>query len=122
MNVKKMFEALLRNQGWSRRSTALTTVSPLLAVVFVGGTLFIRYAASGPLWLTVIFTVAICLVILVFLSAFVYCLLKEPDLLRSERYGLEKMAIERGVLGDDIQGRIEDTSGIKSLQKLDEEE
>lgn len=44
------------------------------------------------------------------LSAFVYCLLKDPDLLRSERYRLQKMALEAHLLGDETSGLFEVTA------------
>jgi hypothetical protein len=37
----------------------------------------------------------------------VFCLLKDPDALRSERYVLHKMAIEHGIYGDSRIGLIE---------------
>lgn len=41
--------------------------------------------------------------------AYVYCLLYDRDALRSERYSLQKMAIEHGMIGDSKTGPFSET-------------
>lgn len=47
------------------------------------------------------------LVALTEIGGFIYCLLKDPDLLRSERIRMHKMAIEARMLGDETTGLME---------------
>ena len=60
-----------------------------------------------------------------YLGAYVYCLVTDRDALRSETYTIQKMAIEKGFVGDsltgvlsldtDVRGRmIESTSDVAS--------
>ena len=45
-----------------------------------------------------------CLILTVYLFAYVYLMLKDRDALRSERFTLSKMAIERSITGDSLRG------------------
>lgn len=44
---------------------------------------------------------------LIYLASYIIYALKNPDALRSEKYTLSKMAIEKNLIGDDISGLIE---------------
>lgn len=44
------------------------------------------------------------LVALTEIGAFIYCLLRDPDLLRSERIRMQKMAMEARLIGDEQSG------------------
>ena len=44
------------------------------------------------------------LTLLLFGFGYVFFMFKDSDALRSERYSLSKMAIEKGLIGDDIKG------------------
>lgn len=65
-------------------------------------------------------TVALVFVVTMMLYGFsyLYCLLKDRDALRSERYSLQKMAIEHSLLGDSgtgiIEGELASTSSLTS--------
>jgi hypothetical protein len=48
--------------------------------------------------------ISIAMVLMVFLVAYGYLLLKNPDALRSENFTLSKLAIEKGLVGDNISG------------------
>ncbi len=43
------------------------------------------------------------LIVLAFLFAYFYCLFKDPNLLRSEKFVLEKTAIEKALMSDSIK-------------------
>ena len=44
--------------------------------------------------------------ILFYLGAYVYFASRDPDALRSERYSIQKLAIERGFIGDSTAGNV----------------
>ena len=50
------------------------------------------------LWVLIVIAIVPCLLLLMFIGSYIYCLLKNPDLLRSEEYNIKKQVIE--VLGD----------------------
>ncbi len=68
------------------------------------------FSFSTPLWFSIFLTICLGLVMGLYLFAYSFCLLKNPDGLRSERYSLEKMAIEHSVVGDDLSGIIDHSS------------
>lgn len=50
------------------------------------------------------FAVMLILVLLLFLSSYVYFMRTNPDALRSEQFSLSKLAIEKGLIGDTLSG------------------
>jgi threonine/homoserine/homoserine lactone efflux protein len=68
------------------RSTPLNPLTWILAVVFAA--LVISVAVRAPLWSQVFLTVVAGSLVVVFLAAYVYLLVKDPDALRSERFRL----------------------------------
>lgn len=52
------------------------------------------------------FSVLDCLAVLVYVAAFIFFALKDPEQLRTEKYSIQKMAIEKGFVGDDVTGYI----------------
>jgi hypothetical protein len=61
---------------------------------------------KGPDWLIRLLAGFVVLVIFVYLYSYLHCL-RDPrkiDALRSEHYGIQKMAVERQLLGDDTTG------------------
>jgi len=53
---------------------------------------------TGEQWIIVTVIVLLVFIVLLYLGAYLYCLILNPDALRSERYSLQKMAIIVGVL------------------------
>ena len=91
-----------RAQGQGSRSTVLRPLGWLLALC---ATSAITSAASkGPAWLTVLFGIGTGLSLLMYLAAYGYCLLKAPETLRTERYSIQKLAIEKSFRGDSATG------------------
>ncbi|MGC2423442.1 MAG: hypothetical protein WA666_03695 [Nitrospirota bacterium] len=64
--------------------------------------------AGAPHWILIAILISFGLVLLTYLSAYIYLLFNDRDALRSEVYTLSKMAIERGLMGDNITGLIEE--------------
>jgi hypothetical protein len=53
---------------------------------------------------------AVGVVLVVFLAAYVFLLIKNPDALRSEEFSLSKMALEKGLIGDTTSGFVDPRS------------
>ena len=66
----------------------------LIALVLFGGAAyFIKI-----LWVLIVIACFPVLLLLIFVGSYLYCLCKNPDLLRSEEYNIKKQVVE--VLGD----------------------
>src|SRR5688572_24932875 len=84
------------------RSTALHALQWALGMLLASVTACLWVGA--PIWLLVTVLGGAGLVLLVFLGAYVFLLLRNPDALRSENFSLSKMAIEKGLVGDSTYG------------------
>src|ERR1700732_1748070 len=71
------------------------TLSALIASILAG---------HSPSWLTILLAVFASLILLAYLGAYGFLMVKDRDALRSESFTLSKMAIERSVTGDNLQG------------------
>ena len=58
-------------------------------------------------WITVTFILMCIVTFILYIGAYVYCLLYDREALRSETYLIQKLAIERKYLGDNVTGTIE---------------
>jgi hypothetical protein len=63
--------------------------------------------AAAPNWLLILMAGLFFAIIVLYVLAFVFCLLKDRDALRSEKYSLNKMAIEHRLIGDNVAGSFE---------------
>lgn len=74
---------------------------------------------SAPAWLLIVVATLLVIATIGYFAAYAYCLLSNPDLLRSETYGLRKMAIERGVLGDSDSGLQESRALLQTSSSME---
>ncbi len=85
-----------------------TVLQPLLWLtgILASGLLVAGYYGL-PYWVLVIFAVPLGLSFLFALFFYALFAFKNPDLLRSERYSLSKMALEKTLIGDSSAGLTE---------------
>jgi hypothetical protein len=80
----------------------------LRALIWPTGLLLTATVSSGiyraPTWLPILLGVLTAGYVIMYGFGFLWCLLRNPDLLRSESYNAHKMAIEHGLLGDHTTG------------------
>jgi hypothetical protein len=74
-----------------------------LAVICVSG-LFGCLEFKAPSWITTLFAGMTALVVLLYLGSYLYCLVHDREALRSETYSIQKLAIEKGFVGDSVTG------------------
>src|SRR5260370_42372657 len=60
-----------------------------------------------PLLLGIVFAIFTGITLALYLFTHIYCLFKDPELLRSEKHSIQKLAIEKGFVGDSLQGVFE---------------
>ena len=84
------------------RSTVLNPIAWAFATVLSAmiGTSIVH----APPWTTVTLAIFAGVILIVFIVAYLYFMVKDPDALRSEKFTLSKMAIERSVIGDSLIG------------------
>ena len=115
-SVKNAIESFLHSRGVGRRSSGLAPLGPWIIAAFSSGPLF--FLADSPNWVLICWAIALGFLLLIGGIGFIFFMLKHPDMLRSERFNIQKMALERGLFGDNIQGAIEDLSGLKILNEM----
>ena len=110
--------ALLRNA----KSTVLKALGWLVALLLSASVFASRFGTDK--WLVVMLGCLDCLAILVYIAAFIFFALKDPDQLRSEKFSIQKMAMERGFIGDDIKGyfKLDSPEGVALIEGSKREE
>ena len=122
----EVFQSLIQQaSARGSRSTALNPLQWTIAILLAGisGSIW----AGSPNWVSILLAVLTGVTVTVYLSAYVFLLLKDRDALRSERFTLSKLAIEKGLIGDNLTGLFEEAeigSGamIESQEPTDDEE
>ena len=84
------------------RSTVLQPLEWLVGLTL--GAVVLAVQAKAPSWLLVTLVIASLSEVGFFFATYVFLLLNDRDALRSERFGLGKMALEKGIMGDNISG------------------
>ena len=70
--------------------------------LLVGASL-LSFFRDVPMWISVVLFSLAILSIVAFLFCYFFCLFKNPDLIRSEKYCTTKLMIESGLMGDDAE-------------------
>lgn len=101
-----IIRALLSHSDASgSRSTILKPLTWLLGIILA--TLLAAFRFSAPAWFCYLLAGIAILAVLLFFFAYVFCLFKDRDALRSESFSLRKMEIEKGLYGDSDMGLIQ---------------
>jgi len=84
------------------KSTVLKSLGWLISILSTATIFASRYGLDK--WLVVMFAILDCIVILIYIAAYIYFAIKDPEQLRSEKFSIQKMAIQHGYVGDDLAG------------------
>ena len=99
----EMIKAFL--QQASAKETKATVLKPLgwmigiLIAAIIGSASFM-----GPKWVVIMFSIFAGVTMALYLFAYLFCLFTDKDALRSETYSIQKLAIEKGFIGDNATG------------------
>lgn len=101
-NVSDILE---RASADGHKTTVMRPLQWVLGILFIAatGSMF----SDAPGWWLVLLAVLICITMAIMAYAYIYAIHKSPDLLRSEKYTLRKLAIEKSLMGDDLHGILE---------------
>ena len=100
--VRQLFQ---ESDAKGTRSSGLRPLQWILGTLITGllGSVWLK----APEWVTASLTVGVGVFLLLGVYAYIYFMIKNPDFLRSEAFTLHKMAIEKGLIGDNVSGLIE---------------
>jgi hypothetical protein len=84
------------------RSTVLKPLAWLIGLCVTATLGALKW--SAPVWLLVTLSVCLTMSITLYLGAYIYCLYRNADLLRTETYLIQQLAIQKGLLGDSVVG------------------
>ena len=87
------------------RSTALQPLGWLVGILTSG--LILAPTWSPPEWLLISMACLLGITVVIYLVSYIYLGIKNPDALRSEKFTLSKMAIEKNLIGDNQSGLLE---------------
>lgn len=86
------------------RSTVLKPLGWLIALTLAGSIAAFGLASTG--WFANVLGALCVMSIVLYILAYIYFALTDKDALRSEKYSIQKMAIQKGFIGDDQTGYI----------------
>lgn len=101
IGVRELFS---HSDASGAKSTILKPLTWFLALIIGGILLLLQF--SSPIWLIIMLAVIFCFGVVIFFFVYIYCLMNDRDSLRSEKFTIQKLAIEKGITGDDIIGII----------------
>lgn len=104
MSITGIRELLSRSDASGSKSTILKPLTWFLALIIGGILSLLKF--DSPVWLTIMLATIFCLGVAVFFFVYIYCLINDRDSLRSEKFTIQKLAIEKGIMGDDVIGII----------------
>ncbi len=84
------------------RSTALQPLGWLTGILTSG--LVVSASWGAPKWALISLAGLLILTVCIYLVSYIFYAFKNPDALRSEKYTLSKMAIEKNLIGDNQVG------------------
>jgi hypothetical protein len=93
------------------RSDVLKPLAWLVGMLALGVVLMV--VAKAPDWVLQPIVWALMGSIILYICAYTFCLFVDRDALRSEKYSLNKMAIEHGLIGDSSAGLFEKKEASK---------
>lgn len=105
MAIELLRSFLQQATATGSKSTVLTDLRWFIGII--SSAFLVSLGVKAPFWVTVFLACILGLACLIYFAAYIYFGLKSPDSLRSEKFTLSKLAIERSVTGDNISGFID---------------
>jgi hypothetical protein len=97
-----MWSTLQQVLSGNTKSTVLKPLGWLIGLTLVASVSMYHYGV--PAWLAgTVGTLCIASIVL-YIAAYIYFAITDKDALRSERYSIQKLAIQKGFIGDDQSG------------------
>jgi hypothetical protein len=113
--VGEFFALLTRSSASGSRSTALQDARWLFVIAL--GALVVTVALKAPTPILWLLSILCAMSFVLACGSYLYLLRTNPDALRSERFTIEKMRIEKGIMGDTLSG-FRDMTGSRDVPIL----
>src|SRR5712692_1602050 len=110
-------KALFQRADIGQSRSAITNPLQWAIAILIAGILLL-WRAVDPGWILAVLTIFLCLFMLLFIGAYIYFSVKNPDALRSEHFALSKIAIEHGLIGDNLHGLIDESKPTPADKNL----
>jgi hypothetical protein len=115
MNKLSLIRAFLEQaSAQGARSNVLKPIAGILSLCM--SAIVIASYLKLEFWVECMFAIFAGLAMALYLFSYAFCLFKDRDCLRSETYTIQKMAIERGFVGDSLTGMIPADRDAKMLR------
>jgi len=112
--MEKILQAILEHGA--TKGARSTILHPLhWALVICLPTTVYTASKTPDSWLNYLFGIFTALAMVLYIATYIYCLFTDKDALRSEKFVIQKLAITKSFVGDDMVGVI-DTSEAKLKQ------
>ena len=95
------------------RSSVLHSLHVAIGLTFGG--FMVSIWLDSPKWVLQFLGLILALLFLLYICSYIYLIRTDKDALRSESFTLSKMAIEKGLVGDDLTGLIQATEARQNL-------
>lgn len=109
-------ELLSRSTADGSRTNALNHLQWMIAAFLAA--LLAAGHYNLPMQLIWLFAFILLVLVVCYLGSHFFFMVKNPDALRSEKFTIQKMAIERGLVGDSLFGMHEEIRGTSIGQAL----
>jgi membrane protein implicated in regulation of membrane protease activity len=108
--AEQIWGALSQALSSGSRSTVLKPLGWLVALTMAGS--IGAFASVAPFWFSLILALFLFASIALYIASYCYFAVRDPDSLRSEHFSIQKLAIQKGFIGDDRAGllKIDDNS------------
>ena len=119
MPVEELLSFLQQATAKGSKSTALNPLAWALGILL--SALLVAFRLNAPMWALIALGIGSGATMAIFLAAYIYFVLTNPDALRSERFTLSKMAMQQSEKGDDLHGFFapDDRKATKLLSEND---
>jgi hypothetical protein len=84
------------------RSTVIRPLGWLTSICIAG--FLTSVESKAPTWILVLLSTFAGLSVILYMASYVYCLITDKEALRSEKYQIQRLAIEKGFVGDSQTG------------------
>jgi hypothetical protein len=98
-------QLLQRSEGRGARSTVMTPLGWLIALLLSGLAIALHLGAAE--WVVRWIMMMVVGSVFVYVAGYIYFGFTNSDALRSEKFSLSKMALERSAKGDDVFGLVD---------------
>lgn len=115
--MNEILQAILEHG--TAKGARSTILNPLNWVLGICLPITIYTAINVPeSWLNYPFGIFSMIVMLLYIATYIYCLFTDKDALRSEKFVIQKLAITKSFVGDDMVGVIDDSKD--KLEKINQ--